>query len=309
MTEEKTLDRGARRSKLVAYQLLKRFMLYMDSWEFVTELDLQEDFHIHNSVANMHVWLIYQRLRDFKENKFANQLSEEIITTFNTFITNEMNTVDVLRRHKKLEDIENYLFAIRKNLDFHFFVNGASVFEPEFKMDALVWTCIFHEKVPRYSDRVYKMAAYLIEHFMYLKTLSFTDIEQGMIDWSANRVPFNCRERFTRIKANTPLTPEEFEKEYDSPYVVKKYHYNYRHQEELSEENLRRTFINMSTKALFDRKQQVVREEKINYDLMNSKEKEEVMFRMKRELEKFSELPLDSTQFFVPLKQGSPLAT
>ena len=71
LTEEKTLDRGARRSKLVAYQLLKRFMLYMDSWEFVTELDLQEDFHIHNSVANMHIWLICQRLKDFKENKFA----------------------------------------------------------------------------------------------------------------------------------------------------------------------------------------------------------------------------------------------
>jgi hypothetical protein len=65
----------------------------------------------------------------------------------------------------------------------------------------------------------------------------------------------------------------------------------------------------MSTKALFDRKQQVVRADKINYDLMNSKEKEEVMFKMKRELDKYSELPLDSTQFFVPLKQGSPLAT
>jgi len=58
-TEEKVLDRGSHRSKLVATQILKRFMLYMDSWEFVTELDLQEDFHIHNSVANMHVWLIY----------------------------------------------------------------------------------------------------------------------------------------------------------------------------------------------------------------------------------------------------------
>jgi hypothetical protein len=56
------------------------------------------------------------------------QLSDDIIKTFNAFVSNEMDTVDVLRRHKKLEDIENYLFAIRKNLDFHFFVNGASVF-------------------------------------------------------------------------------------------------------------------------------------------------------------------------------------
>jgi hypothetical protein len=134
------------------------------------------------------------------------------------------------------------------------------------------------------------MSAYIIENFLYLKTLTFNDIEQGigskihmsklkgehkrMVDWSANRIPFNCRERFTRIAANKPLTPEEFEKEYESPYSVKKYHYNYRHPDELSEENLRRTFININTKAFFDRKQQVVREDKLNYDLMNSREKE-----------------------------------
>ena len=50
----------------------------------------------------------------------------------------------------------------------------------------------------------------------------------------------------------------------------------------------------MSTKALFDRKDKVVREDKLNYDLMNSKEKEEVMFKIKSELEKYSALPLDS---------------
>jgi hypothetical protein len=65
----------------------------------------------------------------------------------------------------------------------------------------------------------------------------------------------------------------------------------------------------MSTKALFDRKDKVVREDKLNYDLMNSKEREEVMFKIKSELDKYSELPLDSSKYFVPLKQGSPLAT
>jgi hypothetical protein len=56
---------------LQSTQLLTRFMLYQDSREFVDALQLQEDFHIHNSVANMHIWLLYQRLRDFAENKFA----------------------------------------------------------------------------------------------------------------------------------------------------------------------------------------------------------------------------------------------
>jgi hypothetical protein len=34
-------------------------------------MDVENDFHINHSIANMHVWLIYQRLRDFSENKYA----------------------------------------------------------------------------------------------------------------------------------------------------------------------------------------------------------------------------------------------
>jgi hypothetical protein len=46
-------------------------LLYIDSWEFVNTMDVENDFHINHSIANMHVWLIYQRLRDFAENKYA----------------------------------------------------------------------------------------------------------------------------------------------------------------------------------------------------------------------------------------------
>lgn len=125
-TDTKAFERGNKRSALQASQLMARFLLYQDSWEFVNNMNLQEDFHIQNSIANMHLWLVYQRLRDFSENKFAFQLREEIIEGFNRFITAEMEDVQVLRRHKKIEDIENYLFAIRRNLDFHFFINGKS---------------------------------------------------------------------------------------------------------------------------------------------------------------------------------------
>jgi len=65
------LERGTKRSKMQASALVTRFMLYQDSWEFVDSLNLQDDFHIHNSIANMHLWLLFQRLRDFSSNKFA----------------------------------------------------------------------------------------------------------------------------------------------------------------------------------------------------------------------------------------------
>lgn len=162
-----------------------------------------------------------------------------------------MEEVEVLRRHKKIEELDNYLFAIRRNLDFHFFINGASTEQPEYKLDSLVWTCIFHEKVPRYSEKVYRMSQYILKHFEYLKTLEFTDIEKGLIDWGAWRVPYNSRQQFTRLAANVPLSPEEFEKEFESPYKTKKYHYNFRHEGELSEENMQKTFINLCTSAFF----------------------------------------------------------
>ena len=106
-------ERGTKRSKMQAANLITRFMLYQDSWEFVNSLDLQEDFHIHNSIANLHLWLIYQRLRDFSQNKFADQLKDELIEGFNTMINSEMESVQVLRKHKKIEELDNYLFAIR----------------------------------------------------------------------------------------------------------------------------------------------------------------------------------------------------
>ena len=140
-------------------------------------MDVENDFHINHSIANMHTWLIYQRLRDFSENKYAFQLKEELIESFNKLTRAEMADVDVLRKQKKIDDIENYLFAIRRNFDFHFFINSKSVDDPYSKLDALVWSCVYHEKVPRYSEKVYKMAEYMIQHYNYLKTLSFSQLE------------------------------------------------------------------------------------------------------------------------------------
>jgi hypothetical protein len=108
-TDTKTFERGQKRSYLQAQQLMARALLYMDSWEFVNSIDLEEDFHIQNSIANMHIWLLYQRLRDFSENKFAYQLKEELIDQFNAMVNREMDDVDVLRRFKKIEELDNYL--------------------------------------------------------------------------------------------------------------------------------------------------------------------------------------------------------
>ena len=71
MTDTRAFQRGQKRSLIQSTTMLSRFLLYIDSWEFVNTMDVENDFHINHSIANMHVWLIYQRLRDFAENKYA----------------------------------------------------------------------------------------------------------------------------------------------------------------------------------------------------------------------------------------------
>lgn len=100
-------------------------------------------------------------------------MREDLIDQFNNVTNSEFNDVDVLRKQKKIDNISDYLFAIRRNFDFHFYINAKTVDNPYYKLDSLVWSCIFHEKVPRYSEKVYRMAEYFISHFNYLKTLSF----------------------------------------------------------------------------------------------------------------------------------------
>jgi len=70
-TDTKAYQRGQKRSQMQAMTHLQRILMYIDSWEFVNAMDIPNDFHINHSIANMHFWLLHQRLRDFSENKFA----------------------------------------------------------------------------------------------------------------------------------------------------------------------------------------------------------------------------------------------
>ncbi len=65
----------------------------------------------------------------------------------------------------------------------------------------------------------------------------------------------------------------------------------------------------MCTNAFIQNKDKTVRAENLNLDTMNSSEKEEVMYKMKMELERMSELPDDNDSFFTSVKNASPLNT
>jgi hypothetical protein len=55
------------------------------------------------------------------------------------------------------------------------------------------------------------MCEYIVQHFYFLQSLSYTDIEKAAIDWTPYRVPLTYAAKV--IKVNPPLTEEEFYRE------------------------------------------------------------------------------------------------
>jgi hypothetical protein len=64
----------------------------------------------------------------------------------------------------------------RNYLNYHFNRNPRTASSHYLKLDALVWSIIYFEKIPRYSNRVYLMAEYLKVNFDYMSTLSYEQI-------------------------------------------------------------------------------------------------------------------------------------
>lgn len=93
----------------------------------------------------------------------------------------------------------------------------------------------------------------------------------------------------------------------DSPYRTKKYHYNYRHQTELSDDNLKKTFANMVSrdKVQLGAGEKSVRDEYLNWDAMNSEAREEQIYLIRQKLDELGEVPDDQLENF---SQTSPEA-
>lgn len=58
LTEMRMYERSRHRNQLQAKIILQKLFQYPDSWEFVNQLEVEEDFHINHSIVNMHMWLV-----------------------------------------------------------------------------------------------------------------------------------------------------------------------------------------------------------------------------------------------------------
>lgn len=187
-------------------------------------MDLPPDFHIEFAILNMHVWMIIRRLQKFNTRK--SQLMIAVLQqTFVRHTDFEVSRIHLKKKNDFIKDLNYFCDLNRQNYEKHFFSNFKTSQNPYFKIDALVWSTLFYEKVERYSERVYLLSEYMIKHFRYINSLSLEEIEAGQIDFDIYRNSLNFKQKIQEV--NPPLSQEEFEAELNSSNPIKKFFYNY----------------------------------------------------------------------------------
>jgi hypothetical protein len=262
------------KTKIMAYLILSRLFIYLQSQEFAKVFDTELDFYIFNAMVSLHLWLICQRLQNFKRSKFASELIDEILKMHKSYANQEFQQVDTLRKISKFKNIQELYEDQKNTLHMHFNIYNPTVENNFFKIDALVWSQIFREKIPRYDDRVYKMSHYIIHHFNKFKEFNFDDFENFNVTFDLNCIPVNYKDSI--LVHNEKLSNENLFKEQYSDFVFKKYYYEYKTEIERDTKEMKKTFIRHTHLTTFDKKNFYLRSRRKEdnlYDELKDEEK------------------------------------
>jgi hypothetical protein len=262
------------KTKIMAYLILSRLFIYLQSQEFAKVFDTELDFYIFNAMVSLHLWLICQRLQNFKRSKFASELIDEILKMHKSYANQEFQQVDTLRKISKFKNIQELYEDQKNTLHMHFNIYNPTVENNFFKIDALVWSQIFREKIPRYDDRVYKMSHYIIHHFNKFKEFNFDDFENFNVTFDLNCIPVNYKDSI--LVHNEKLSNENLFKEQYSDFVFKKYYYEYKTEIERDTKEMKKTFIRHTHLTTFDKKNFYLRSRRREdnlYDELKDEEK------------------------------------
>lgn len=150
----------------VSFHILNRLAFYVNSLEFARVLDIQPDFHITHAIVNLHIWLLVDRLKRFK-TKSADYLVYQIERNFKEFTVKRVGKIHLRKKNDFIKDLNMFMLANRMSYDRHFNKHPLTARNPLIRLDALVWSTVFFEKVKRYDNCVYIFAEYLIEHQKY----------------------------------------------------------------------------------------------------------------------------------------------
>ena len=153
----------------------------------------------------------------------------------------QWTNVDTLRKLRKFKNLENHCKQMIEYMTCHFKVQDNTVENHFYKSEALVWQFVFRERIPRYDERVYKLAYYLVNNYNYLQSKSLEDLISFNFSWNIEQIPKNYKD--VLVKCNPPLMNEDFLREKSSKYDIKKYNYFYLNEKDREEANMTKTYV------------------------------------------------------------------
>eukprot|EP01017_Pseudomicrothorax_dubius_P041819 TRINITY_DN6744_c0_g1_i2.p1 TRINITY_DN6744_c0_g1~~TRINITY_DN6744_c0_g1_i2.p1 ORF type:complete len:580 (-),score=146.87 TRINITY_DN6744_c0_g1_i2:150-1889(-) len=213
------------RAENITQILLNRILTYTSSLEFTRVMNIPPDFHIELAVLNTHVWLLYNRLRAFEDHIEVKVIRKHLLTMFGRISVERGTRIHLRKKDDFIKDVNHYMLTIRNSYDRHFVKNPVTAATPLYKLDALIWSTVFFEKVTRYAPEVYLMAQYIYQQMRYLDSLPLEAFLDADIDWDVFRIPIDYKSAIAKL--NPPLSPEEYEKEVASDKKFKRHYYSF----------------------------------------------------------------------------------
>lgn len=152
-------------------------------------------------------------------------MSKNLMAKFKRYTDINISKIHIKKKNDFAKDLESFMRLNRNTFDKHFKLDPKTSTNPVYKIDAMIWSTIYFEKVERYEKRVFRFAEYALNAQSYYKNLSYEDLQKGVFTISPWRLRPHYYELITAV--NPPLTKEEFEKELDSDQPIKKFFYTY----------------------------------------------------------------------------------
>ena len=153
--------------------------------------------------------------------------------TFDRYTSMKVNDIHLKKKNDFINDLKSFMRLNRNTYDVHFKKNARTSRDPYYKIDSLIWSTVYFEKIDRYDADNYSMAEYLIENYNQLKDATFDQFETMTFTQFSPFFQKPSPSPHAEILAkNPPLSREEFNAELDSANPVKKFFYTYQQSEE-----------------------------------------------------------------------------
>lgn len=151
--------------EFVSQYLLTRTMLYLNSIEFNKILTIPSDFHIEHSILNVHIWMLCDRLEKIGTRQ-AKLIKKDLEYVFKKYTVDNVGKIHLKKKNDFIKDVNHFMSNNRKAYDRHF--NTLYKDDPYQKIDALVWSSVYFEKLERYSEDIYLMSEYIMQNYAYI---------------------------------------------------------------------------------------------------------------------------------------------